>query len=248
MELISTCCGFQGVLLLWEQYSESESEHHSYHSQQSLAGLLLMALRVLLALLLASVLYQILSTERSTLKRDFYLCFTKVSCTLRQHTLHTTVPLPPLLLVKCSCVQSSLCLVQGCFLWFLCHPILFLTSIIFNQHQREKVRTCTPTSSLSGMVEFTIPNVHVLTNWAVCWVWSPDGSNNFSLHRLWLSVWSSASRSPWWSSTSSSSLVLSTGRSLRSPLCLCHSPCPEATTGGAIDTSTLWSIMPQCYT
>lgn len=72
---------FQGVLLLWEQYSESESEHHSYHAQQSVAGLLLMALKVLLALLLASVLYQIISTERSTLKRDFYLCFAKVSCT-----------------------------------------------------------------------------------------------------------------------------------------------------------------------
>ena len=80
--------GLQGVLLLWEQYSESESEHHSYHTQQSLAGLLLMALRVLLALLLASVLYQIISTERSTLKRDFYLCFTKVGCTLPDHTLH----------------------------------------------------------------------------------------------------------------------------------------------------------------
>lgn len=151
--MISACCGFQGVLLLWEQYSESESEHHSYHSQQSLAGLLLMALRVLLALLLASVLYQIISTERSTLKRDFYLCFTKVSCSLHQHAPHYCTP-APLLLAKCSCVQSSLCLVQGCFLWFLCHPILFLTSVIFNQHQREKVRTCTPTSSLSGMVEF----------------------------------------------------------------------------------------------
>lgn len=75
-------CRFQGALLLWEQYSESESEHHSYHAQQSLAGLLLMALRVTLALLLASVLYQIISTERSTLKRDFYLCFAKVCRTL----------------------------------------------------------------------------------------------------------------------------------------------------------------------
>ncbi|XP_026217143.1 integral membrane protein GPR180 [Anabas testudineus] len=96
----------QGVLLLWEQYSESESEHHSYHAQQSLAGLLLMALRVGLALLLASVLYQIISTERSTLKRDFYLSFAK-----------------------------------GCFLWFLCHPVLVLISVIFNDHQREKVVT-----------------------------------------------------------------------------------------------------------
>lgn len=77
-------CHFQGVLLLWEQYSESESEHHSYHAQQSLAGILLMALRVGLALLLASVLYQIISTERSTLKRDFYLSFAKVNCALHK--------------------------------------------------------------------------------------------------------------------------------------------------------------------
>ncbi|XP_054881021.1 integral membrane protein GPR180 isoform X2 [Poeciliopsis prolifica] len=94
----------QGVLLLWEQYSESESEHHSYHAQRSLAGLLLLALRVALSLLLASILYQIVSTERSTLKRDFYLCFAK-----------------------------------GCFLWFLCHPSLVLMSVVFNDHQREKV-------------------------------------------------------------------------------------------------------------
>eukprot|EP00064_Thunnus_orientalis_P015182 superscaffoldBa00002767_g15232 len=99
-------CHFQGVLLLWEQYSESESDHHSYHAQQSLAGLLLIALRVGLALLLASVLYQIISTERSTLKRDFYLCFAK-----------------------------------GCFLWFLCHPVLVLLSVVFNDHQKEKVVT-----------------------------------------------------------------------------------------------------------
>ncbi|KAM9328748.1 integral membrane protein GPR180 [Pholidichthys leucotaenia] len=96
----------QGVLLLWEQYSEFETEHHSYHAQQSLAGLLLMALRVALAFLLASVLYQIISTERSTLKRDFYLCFAK-----------------------------------GCFLWFLCHPVLVFMSFIFNEHQKEKVVT-----------------------------------------------------------------------------------------------------------
>lgn len=77
-------CVFQGALLLWEQYSESESDHHSFHGQRSVAALLLMALRVGLALLLASVLYQIISTERSTLKRDFYLSFAKVS-----HSAHT---------------------------------------------------------------------------------------------------------------------------------------------------------------
>ncbi|KAM7375019.1 hypothetical protein PAMA_014215 [Pampus argenteus] len=96
----------QAVLLLWEQYSESENDHHSYHAQQSLAGLLLIALRVGLALLLGSVLYQIISTERSTLKRDFYLCFAK-----------------------------------GCFLWFLCHPVLVLASVVLSDHQREKVVT-----------------------------------------------------------------------------------------------------------
>lgn len=96
----------QGVLLLWEQYSEVDSDHHSYHAQRSLAGVLLLVLRVGLALVLASVLYQIISTERSTLKRDFYLSFAK-----------------------------------GCFLWFLCHPVLVLMSAMFNEHQREKVVT-----------------------------------------------------------------------------------------------------------
>ncbi|XP_064880323.1 integral membrane protein GPR180 isoform X2 [Oncorhynchus nerka] len=65
----------QGVLLLWEQYEETE--HHSYHAQRSIAGLLLISLRIILALLLASVLYTIISTERSALKRDFYLSFAK---------------------------------------------------------------------------------------------------------------------------------------------------------------------------
>lgn len=176
INICNCATSFQGVLLLWEQFSESEIEHHSYHTQQSLAGLLLLALRVLLALLLASVLYQIISTERSTLKRDFYLCFAKVSCTLHDHTLHAT------LLVKCSRVHSSLYPVQGCFLWFLCHPVLFLTSVIFNQHQREKVCMCMPTTfkhkatimvnrtssrSLFGTVELTILNVHVL-NKLIC--------------------------------------------------------------------------------
>ncbi|KAJ0009478.1 hypothetical protein NQD34_001180 [Periophthalmus magnuspinnatus] len=96
----------QGVLLLWEQISEADSEHHSFHAQRSVPGLLLLLLRVLMALVLASVLYQITSTERSTLKRDFYISFTK-----------------------------------GCFLWFLCHPVLVFISAIFNDHQREKVIT-----------------------------------------------------------------------------------------------------------
>uniref|UniRef100_A0A3B1IS93 G protein-coupled receptor 180 n=1 Tax=Astyanax mexicanus TaxID=7994 RepID=A0A3B1IS93_ASTMX len=94
----------QGALLIWEQFEDTE--HHSYHAHRSLAGLLLMALRVALALVLASVLYQIISVERSTLKRDFYLSFAK-----------------------------------GCFLWFLCHPTLVFLSVIFNEHQKEKIIT-----------------------------------------------------------------------------------------------------------
>ncbi|XP_054653763.1 integral membrane protein GPR180 isoform X3 [Dunckerocampus dactyliophorus] len=116
----------QAVLLLWEQLSASESQHHSYHSHQNLAGMLLMALRVTLALLLASVLYQIISTERSTLKRDFYLCFAKVSA----GQIHQKV-----------CPNTRAVSPQGCFLWFLCHPVLVLTSAIFNEHQRDKVVT-----------------------------------------------------------------------------------------------------------
>ncbi|CAL8290796.1 unnamed protein product [Lota lota] len=93
-----------GGLLLWEQYTDQD--HHSFHAQSSVAGGLLMLLRVAMALILASVLYQIISSERSALKRDFYLSFSK-----------------------------------GCFLWFLCHPVLVLTSVFFNHHQREKVVT-----------------------------------------------------------------------------------------------------------
>lgn len=55
------------------------------------------------------------------------------------------------------------------------------------------------------------------------------------LCRWWPSVWSSASPSPWWSSTSSSCLALCTGRSPLSPLCLCRSPCPRRTAGGATE-------------
>ncbi|KAI1899008.1 hypothetical protein AGOR_G00078260 [Albula goreensis] len=94
----------QGALLVWEQFEDTE--HHSYHAHRSMAGLLLIALRIILALLLASILYQIIMGERSALKRDFYLSFAK-----------------------------------GCFLWFLCHPVLVLLSVVFSEHQKEKVIT-----------------------------------------------------------------------------------------------------------
>ena len=67
----------QGALLLWEQLEETE--HHGFHGQRSLAGLLLIGLRVGLALLLGSGLYQATCSERSTLKRDFYVTFAKVT-------------------------------------------------------------------------------------------------------------------------------------------------------------------------
>uniref|UniRef100_A0AAQ6AI75 GPR180/TMEM145 transmembrane domain-containing protein n=1 Tax=Amphiprion ocellaris TaxID=80972 RepID=A0AAQ6AI75_AMPOC len=57
------------VRAMWAQTEGTRIEHHSFHAQQ----------KVGLALLLASVLYQIISTERSTLKRDFYLSFAKVN-------------------------------------------------------------------------------------------------------------------------------------------------------------------------
>ncbi|XP_038673668.1 integral membrane protein GPR180 isoform X2 [Scyliorhinus canicula] len=65
----------QGILLLWEQFEDTD--HHSYHAHQSTAALLLIVLRVCLALLLASSLYQIITMERSALKRDFYISFAK---------------------------------------------------------------------------------------------------------------------------------------------------------------------------
>ncbi|XP_062904591.1 integral membrane protein GPR180 isoform X5 [Mobula hypostoma] len=65
----------QGVLLLWEQFEDID--HHSYHAYNGMAGLLLIVLRVCLALLLTSSLYQIITLERSVLKRDFYITFAK---------------------------------------------------------------------------------------------------------------------------------------------------------------------------
>ncbi|KAG5852301.1 hypothetical protein ANANG_G00060940 [Anguilla anguilla] len=94
----------QGALLVWEQFEDTE--HHSYHAHHGTASLLLIALRIALALVLASVLYQIITAERSTLKRDFFMNFAK-----------------------------------GCFLWFLCHPVLVLLSMVFSVHQREKIIT-----------------------------------------------------------------------------------------------------------
>ncbi|XP_011890887.1 PREDICTED: integral membrane protein GPR180 isoform X2 [Cercocebus atys] len=65
----------QSVLLLWEQFEDTS--HHSYHSHHNLAGILLIILRICLALSLGCGLYQIITVERSTLKREFYITFAK---------------------------------------------------------------------------------------------------------------------------------------------------------------------------
>ncbi|XP_074048004.1 integral membrane protein GPR180 isoform X2 [Macrotis lagotis] len=65
----------QSILLLWEQFEDTN--HHSYHAQYNLAGILLIILRVCLALSIGCGLYQIISVERSTLKREFYITFAK---------------------------------------------------------------------------------------------------------------------------------------------------------------------------
>ncbi|XP_068923439.1 integral membrane protein GPR180 isoform X3 [Petaurus breviceps papuanus] len=65
----------QSILLLWEQFEDTN--HHSYHAQHNLAGILLIILRVCLALSIGCGLYQIITVERSTLKREFYITFAK---------------------------------------------------------------------------------------------------------------------------------------------------------------------------
>eukprot|EP00069_Balaena_mysticetus_P007624 bmy_19002T0 len=63
------------ILLLWEQFEDTSP--HSHHSHHNLAGILLIVLRICLALSLGCGLYQIITVERSTLKREFYITFAK---------------------------------------------------------------------------------------------------------------------------------------------------------------------------
>ncbi|KAM9192581.1 integral membrane protein GPR180 isoform 2-T2 [Dugong dugon] len=65
----------QSILLLWEQFEDTG--HHSYHSHHNLAGIFLILLRICLAFSLGCGLYQIITVERSTLKREFYITFAK---------------------------------------------------------------------------------------------------------------------------------------------------------------------------
>ncbi|XP_067149445.1 integral membrane protein GPR180 isoform X2 [Apteryx mantelli] len=87
----------QSFLLIWEQFEDTN--HHSYHSHHGLASGLLIGLRVCLALSLAAGLYQIITVERSTLKREFYITFAKVWVTSETDPfccLHSLVFVPPM--------------------------------------------------------------------------------------------------------------------------------------------------------
>lgn len=57
----------------------------------------------------------------------------KLHCSLKQLQRDGCLPTAPQLIIRF--------FLQGCFLWFLCHPVLVLMSVIFNEHQREKVWT-----------------------------------------------------------------------------------------------------------
>lgn len=77
-------------MLLWEQFEDTS--HHSAHSHRSLAGLLLIVLRICLALSLGCGLYQVITVERSALKREFYITFAKVRA--GQERLRCSASLP----------------------------------------------------------------------------------------------------------------------------------------------------------
>ncbi|KAG8452204.1 hypothetical protein GDO86_004121 [Hymenochirus boettgeri] len=65
----------QVILLVWELFEDTN--HHSFHTHQSLAEILLIALKIFLAISLACGLYQIINVERSSMKLQFYITFAK---------------------------------------------------------------------------------------------------------------------------------------------------------------------------
>lgn len=69
----------QGGLFLWEQYQDQT--HRLYHAHRTYAGFALLVLRMVLAGLFGWNLYSTVSMERSIMKREFYISFTK-SCML----------------------------------------------------------------------------------------------------------------------------------------------------------------------
>lgn len=69
----------QGALFLWEQYQDQT--HRLYHAHRTYAGFALLILRIVLAGLFGWNLWVTVSVERSIMKREFYISFTK-SCML----------------------------------------------------------------------------------------------------------------------------------------------------------------------
>lgn len=75
-KIIGILCILQSVLFLWEQYRDKE--HRMYYAHRTYAGLALVALRILMAAVFAWNLRKTVNSERSALKREFYITFTKL--------------------------------------------------------------------------------------------------------------------------------------------------------------------------
>ncbi|XP_052783985.1 integral membrane protein GPR180-like [Mya arenaria] len=78
-KVVAVLAIIQGGLFLYEQYQDQTNR--LYHAHRTLAGSALLVLRVVLAVLFGWNLYTTVSLERSIMKREFYLSFTK-SCML----------------------------------------------------------------------------------------------------------------------------------------------------------------------
>ncbi|XP_052218622.1 integral membrane protein GPR180-like isoform X2 [Dreissena polymorpha] len=78
-KVVAILAVIQGSLFLWEQYQDQT--HRLYHAHRTLAGSALLVLRIVLAGLFGWNLYTTVSSERSIMKREFYVSFTK-SCML----------------------------------------------------------------------------------------------------------------------------------------------------------------------
>lgn len=68
---------FQALLFIWEQFQDVD--HRMYHAHRSYSGLALVFLRILLAAMFAWNLNVTVTSERSSLRREFYKSFTKVN-------------------------------------------------------------------------------------------------------------------------------------------------------------------------
>ncbi|KAJ8030977.1 hypothetical protein HOLleu_27549 [Holothuria leucospilota] len=72
-KVVGCLAAFQGICIILEQLFSSS--HSMYHSHQSILGILALILRTVLAILFAHYLYQVVSKERSVLRKVFYKSF-----------------------------------------------------------------------------------------------------------------------------------------------------------------------------